>query len=179
MNSPLNGHVHRATAAGADSGALPAAGSPARILCVDDDAALRKLGERLLVRAGYVVDTAADGEEAWAALQHSHYDLLVTDHQMPRLTGVELMRKMQLASMTVPVILISGGLFALPPDVLASLECEAILAKPFTYNQLISVVQEVLRAGVSTKLPRSVRSRVVVEFHGQAEPHQSWGLNER
>lgn len=152
--------------------------SRTRILYVDDDHSLRRLGEQVLVRSGYDVDTADDGAEAWAALHDQEYHLLITDNQMPRLTGLELIRKVCLTRMSVPIILASGALGTLPIDDLPWLESGAMLAKPFTPEQLVSVVREVLRAAVSTRTSTGVRLPVLAQFHVRIEPHRRWGINE-
>ena len=58
-----------------------------RILVVDDDEDERHIDCMMLSRAGYTVDTAADGEEAWKMLLSVSYDLLLSDHNMPRLSA--------------------------------------------------------------------------------------------
>ena len=113
-----------------------------RVLCVDDDAETQRFCQLALVKLGYDVDTAANGAEAWAALSSREYDLLITDNEMPRLTGWELIRKMRVAGMTLPVILMSGEIGATPAD-LVQLQCGALLAKPFTMIQLLSAVHDV------------------------------------
>jgi DNA-binding response OmpR family regulator len=50
----------------------------------------------VLIDAGYQVDVAEDGATAWAALQLSKYDLLITDQFMPKVSGVELPKKITL-----------------------------------------------------------------------------------
>jgi DNA-binding response OmpR family regulator len=65
---------------------------PLRILFVDDEPSIRELGAKALVRAGYEVDTAEDGEVAWGLLQSRRFDLVVTDCHIPRLSGFELLR---------------------------------------------------------------------------------------
>src|SRR6185436_18496899 len=60
----------------------------ASILYVEDDSAIRLCWSELLTCAGYSVTAVADGIEAWEALQSGRYDLLVTDNDMPRLTGM-------------------------------------------------------------------------------------------
>lgn len=60
-----------------------------RILLVDDDASIRHLNTKMLIRAGYEVDDAADGEAGWEALQAKRYDLLITDNFMPKVTGID------------------------------------------------------------------------------------------
>src|SRR5690349_14286804 len=64
-----------------------------RILVVDDDATTRQLNCLLLSRIGYDVDAAENGEQAWHALLATGYDLLITDHNMPLLTGLELVAR--------------------------------------------------------------------------------------
>jgi len=121
-----------------------------RILLVDDCSAIRQLITELLIYSGYEVDTAADGAAAWEALQMKPFNLLITDYDMPRLTGVELVRKLRSASMMLPVILTSGSV---PTEELAqnpSLELAAILPKPFSPEELLGTMTNVLTATVSS-----------------------------
>ena len=137
---------------------LPSPGPPARpplrrepnprqrILVVDDDPSLLKVNAEVLACSGYHVDAAADGAAAWDALQLNHYDLLVTDNNMPKLTGFELIQKLHLAGAALPVILATGA----PPDeqVLryAVAPPAATLLKPYTFDELLEAVKSVLRA---------------------------------
>ena len=61
-----------------------------RVLVADDSLTVRALEHKLIAARGYDVVLAVDGMDAWNALRAGHYDLLVTDVDMPRLTGVEL-----------------------------------------------------------------------------------------
>ena len=63
-----------------------------RILVVDDDAQLADLLAEFLRGAGHAVDVAADGREALRRLQPGAYDLAFIDHQMPGLSGLDLLR---------------------------------------------------------------------------------------
>src|SRR5579859_935677 len=95
---------------GARSGAPlePASSPPRRILVVDDDADIRQLSTDVLIQHGYHVDAAEDGAAAWEALQLKRYDLLVTDNEMPKLSGVELLEKLHAARMALPIIMATG-----------------------------------------------------------------------
>ncbi len=62
-----------------------------RVLVVDDSLTVRELERKLLDGQGYVVDTAVDGMDGWNAIRSSQYDLVITDVDMPRLDGVELL----------------------------------------------------------------------------------------
>ena len=55
-----------------------------RILVVEDELLVRRLNTRMLIYSGYDVDSAEDGAMAWAALQLTKYDLMVTDNEMPK-----------------------------------------------------------------------------------------------
>lgn len=141
----------------------------ARILYAEDDLYVRSIGQRMLTLSGYDVDTASDGAAAWAMLHGSTYDLLLTDNDMPQLTGVELIRKLRLAGITVPVILTSATFAELSPSEFRRVECEAMLAKPFEFEQLRRVVHEVLQAAVSAQSPNGVRVPAWEEFRNRPE----------
>ncbi len=64
--------------------------APARILVVDDDAAIRVTLDALLHHQGYAVATAANGEEALAWLMQSSFDLLLIDPQLPGISAREV-----------------------------------------------------------------------------------------
>lgn len=117
----------------------------ARILVVDDDLDIRQLSADVLVRSGFAVDAAADGLAGWEALRVHNYDLLITDHNLPRLTGLELVQKLRSARMALPVILASGTLPLQEPQWHPGLQLAAILPKPFSPDQLLKTVKEVLR----------------------------------
>ena len=100
----------------------------------------------LLTRSGYHVDTAADGLEALAALRASPYNLLITDHQMPRLTGLQLAAQARLAGMNLPIVLASGSVEALEDTDSERLGFAARLAKPFNAEDLLKTVSQALSA---------------------------------
>lgn len=116
-----------------------------RILLVDDDINIRLLSADLLFHSGYQVDTAGDGESGWEALQTRNYNLLITDNQMPKVSGLELVKKLRSARMALPVILASG---AMPEELnrLPWLQLAATLWKPFTPDELLGTVNRVLCA---------------------------------
>ncbi len=119
---------------------------PHRILVVDDDDSLRQLNMEVLSQNGYAVEAAADGDIAWVTLQENNYDLLITDQKMPRVSGVELLKKLRAARMALPVIMATGTVpqveFALYPW----LQPTAVLLKPYTIPELLGVVHNVLFA---------------------------------
>ena len=61
-----------------------------RVLVVDDSLTVRELERKLLVNRGYDVEVAVDGMDGWNAVRTGHFDLVVTDIDMPRMDGIEL-----------------------------------------------------------------------------------------
>ena len=120
-----------------------------RILVVDDDSDLRRLYAEALARTDYHVAAAEDGAAGWEALQANNYNLLITEHSLPKLTGDELVRKLRAARMAVPVVMAA---VRLPTQELArnpSLQLAAMLPKPFYISELLETVRAVLRAADS------------------------------
>lgn len=116
------------------------------ILYVEDDAALRSLSANLLLKAGYRVEVAEDGQAGWEVLRLGSYDLLITDHEMPRLNGLELVKRLRSAGQTLPVILSSGSVDADEVHQDDWLRVAATLKKPFKPEDLLETVKQVLRA---------------------------------
>ncbi|MEI9864180.1 MAG: response regulator [Limisphaerales bacterium] len=119
-----------------------------RILLVDDDIYIQELNTGALIRAGYDVETADDGAEAWQILnsRSSHFDLLITDNTMPRITGLKLIQKLRSAGMTLPVILTPEIMPVEGFEPRLCLPFNATLPKPFTTTELLNTVGKVLRA---------------------------------
>jgi two-component system, cell cycle sensor histidine kinase and response regulator CckA len=119
-----------------------------RILVVDDDISIRRLSTEMLIRSGYQVDAAADGAAGWKALQGNSYDLVITDNFMPKMTGVEMVKKLHAAGMKLPVIMATA---MLPQEEFVSrpwLHAVTTLLKPFRANDLLSAVKKILAANV-------------------------------
>jgi chemotaxis family two-component system sensor histidine kinase/response regulator PixL len=117
---------------------------PQGILVVDDESAIRDTIAISLVRSGYRVDTARDGADAWKALNQVNYHLLITDHKMPKLTGLELIQKLRSEAMTLPVILISGMMPTEEMQQHPGLRVDATLLKPFAMEALLQAVKNTL-----------------------------------
>ncbi len=121
------------------------------ILAVDEDSDLRRLYTDVLVGPGYRVDVAEDGVAGWEALQAYDYNLLITEHDLPKLTGVELIRKLRAAHMALPVVMAAGRLPTHELTRHRSLQIAAMLVKPFAVDALLDTVQNVLRANASPR----------------------------
>jgi len=146
--------------------------SSRRILLVEDESAIRELSTRTLARAGYQVDAVADAQSGWDALQARRYDLLITDNRMAGLSGSDLILKLRSAHISLPAILASGGI--VPEHVAPGSAFHPVTAlrKPFSTDQLLDMVAEVLRS-VRRTPPASP-----TPFRASRESCLHWGLNE-
>lgn len=121
--------------------------SAQRVLLVEDDAVLRRLMVRLLRLEGHEVEEGRDGVEALEVLDRVRIDLLITDLQMPRMDGGELIRIMSQVYPEIPVIIMSGECDVW--DRFHLHDCPNIhrlLVKPVTVETLMSEVSLVLQA---------------------------------
>ena len=137
---------------------------PKRILVVDDEPLIRQLNKEVLSEFGFIVELAENGAAAWDALQLDHYDLIITDNEMPHVTGVELLQKLHAARTVIPVILVSG---TMPSEELkqpALLWVEATLHKPYAIADLVKTVNKILGA------PKNCRKQLTLKLR---EPNQS------
>src|SRR5579885_3894166 len=79
-----------------------------RILLVEDDRDLQRLLKRALVDAGYVVDTASDGEEGHFLGDTEPYDAVILDLGLPKLDGVTVLERWRKAGKTMPVLILTA-----------------------------------------------------------------------
>jgi DNA-binding NtrC family response regulator len=121
----------------------------AAILVVDDDEYILEFVQLVLVRAGYVVLTAQNGEDAWAIItgQQDEIRLLLTDIVMPdSFDGFELADRARKHQPDLPILLMTGAaLHEYPPEVLLPWE-STLLRKPFSPDRLLTFVRENLEA---------------------------------
>jgi two-component system sensor histidine kinase and response regulator WspE len=87
--------IQTATGSPADTAKLGGDSLAPHILVVDDSHTVREMERRLLVRSGYTVSTAQNGQEAWNLLRLNEYDLLISDVDMPQMNGIELITRVR------------------------------------------------------------------------------------
>jgi DNA-binding NtrC family response regulator len=110
------------------------------LLIVDDDAAIRGILYDLLSEK-YECNTASTAEQALQYLEVEKYDAVLTDIAMPGLTGVELLKRVQLRDEETPVILISGKGSEHDSKSLLALGAFAYVTKPFSLDEIEQVVE--------------------------------------
>jgi DNA-binding response OmpR family regulator len=119
-----------------------------RLLVLEDDRSIRETSVAMLQRAGFVVDSGEDGEAGWEAICKRPYDLIVTDNDMPRLSGFDLLCRMRGAGINWPVVLVSGSV-NLDSRILEFFA--AVLPKPYFLYELVVTVQRVLSQAARAK----------------------------
>lgn len=119
--------------------------SKKKILLVDDDLAIRILYTRVLLAAGFEIQTAHHGKEALNLIPDFSPDLIILDLVMPEQEGIETILKLQQQNRALPILAISGAVGA--PEYLnvaGLLGARRTLKKPITPEQLLAAVQSVL-----------------------------------
>ena len=111
------------------------------MLVVDDDEVNRSVAEMLLESAGLRVDTAEDGQVAIGMVQHTDYDLILMDMQMPILDVVEATREIRrLPGMqATPIIAITANAFIEDRNICLDAGMNDFLSKPFDPKRLYAI----------------------------------------
>ncbi|MBC8356464.1 MAG: response regulator [Planctomycetes bacterium] len=123
--------------------------SERRILVAEDNAALASVVRFNLERAGFQVTVAYNGRLAWEAVQEDDFDLIVTDQQMPEMTGCEFCEKLRTldAYRDKPVIMLTAkGMELELPRLKAELGIAATFLKPFSPKEIVTAVEDHLEA---------------------------------
>lgn len=115
----------------------------AKILIIDDDEDIRSLIQRLLEREGYDVLVAEDGIEGMEAFVNGSPDIVITDLYMPRLKGIDTIKRMRDINADTKIIAITGGGGCSPKSLLSDARgvgAAATLVKPFDPSALLDAV---------------------------------------
>ncbi len=124
-----------------------------RVLVAEDNPAMLGVVRYSLQEAGLEVTTAKNGMAAWTLLNETDFDLVVTDFNMPGMTGGELCECMRKNARLerVPIILLTARGFELDEAYFTdTLKVNALVPKPFSPRELRQVVQDLLAADVSS-----------------------------
>ncbi len=123
--------------------------SEVKILVCDDEPHIVHVVSSKLRNAGFEVITAVDGEEAFAVAQQEHPQLIITDYQMPFLSGLELCTKLRGTDglSDVPVIMLTARGFSLGDDDTGNTNIKKVLPKPFSPREILRTVEDLLSVG--------------------------------
>ncbi len=118
-----------------------------KILAVDDSATMRRILKNTLSRAGYTdVVEAEDGVDAWAKLQAGGFNFIITDWNMPNMSGLEFVNAVRESEQfkTIPIIMVTTR--SVKDDIIAAMKAGAnnYVVKPFTPDTLKEKIASVL-----------------------------------
>ncbi|MBJ6765811.1 response regulator [Myxococcaceae bacterium JPH2] len=144
------------------------------VLVADDEPAVLEVLSQVVEDLGHDVVQARDGEEALGLARARSPHLVVTDHVMPRMSGVELCRRMKAEPVLhhVPVILLSGVLSTGTPD------AWAFLNKPFEITDFEALVRQSLEAEPPPPAPANTTAEALGQWVGQALQGPLWQARE-
>jgi len=118
-----------------------------KVLLCDDEIPILKAAEFKLKKAGFAVQCAHDGEAAWSLISQVFPDLIISDYQMPRLDGIQLLTRVRNFEPTsqTPFILLTGKGFELDrAELEKTLKVTEVLPKPFSPRDLLERVISIL-----------------------------------
>ena len=119
--------------------------TPRCLLLIDDDAACRTTIAFLLQRLGHTVTAAENGSVGLTILRQMPVDVVMTDLNMPGLTGWDVARLAKAMRPRLPVVLVTGCAHAISPDQLELQFVDAILPKPFGVAAMQAVIGALTR----------------------------------
>lgn len=116
------------------------------VLVVDDEAHIVQVVSLKLRNAGYDVITAVDGEEGYELACRERPDLIITDYQMPYMTGLELCKQLVRNTQTsnIPVLMLTARGYALDDEDLTLGNIKDVLSKPFSPRLIVAQVNKLL-----------------------------------
>jgi signal transduction histidine kinase/CheY-like chemotaxis protein len=117
------------------------------ILVVDDEALMVDVTRQILERLGYIVVGRTSSEEALQAFREDpdRFDLVITDHRMPKLTGVQLARELMAVRPGVPIILCTGFSDDIGPEEAKRVGIRAYMMKPVTIKDMDNLIKSILK----------------------------------
>jgi CheY-like chemotaxis protein len=129
---------------------------PKRILLCDDEIHILRAAEFKLKRAGYEVQIASDGQEAWELIEAQPPDILVTDYQMPRMDGFQLTERCRQNPdlQELPILMLTAKGFEISHEELAGKwNVRGVIAKPFSPRELLETIEKVLSDSETPTVP--------------------------
>ncbi len=117
-----------------------------KVLIADDEIHIIHVVAIKLRNNGYEVIAANNGAEAYELACSEHPDIVVTDYQMPFVTGIELIEKLRKneATMHIPTILLTARSFAITQEMQETLGVQECLSKPFSPKELLKTIEDIL-----------------------------------
>ena len=141
------------------SGRLAQVSAGVRVLVVDDEPSYREGLQVALGAEGFIVDVAADGEEALAMFEALEPEIVLLDVMLPRLSGIDVCRRIRSMADT-PVIMVSARREEIDTVVGLEVGADDYVAKPYRVRELVARMRTVMRRS---------RTRPINSFNGTAQ----------
>ena len=114
-----------------------------KILVVDDEEILRMLIADTLSFEGYEVEEAQDGQEGFDKAATGQYDVILLDYMMPKLTGLEVLQKLQPLELGIPIVMLTAKAQQSDREIVAQFGANYFMPKPFSPAELVTLIRQV------------------------------------
>ncbi len=139
-----------------------------KILVAEDDQVLADGLSRGLRAAGYVVDHAADGSQAEAALGAQRFDLLILDLGLPKIAGLDVLRRLRARNDDTPVLILTAGDSVEQRVRGLDIGADDFMAKPFALSELEARVRALVRRRMGASVPLLKHGQLTYDQVGRA-----------
>jgi heavy metal response regulator len=136
-----------------------------KILLVEDDKGIARFVKKGLLENSFSVDVAFDGEDGLFLALHRGYDLIILDIMLPKMDGIEILKRMRRTEIQTPVIFLTAK--DSEKDIVQGLNSGAddYITKPFSFNELLARIRALLRREKSSGFsPRLQVADLILEF---------------
>ena len=142
---------HAQPGAGEGGGRADAVAQQPLVLVVDDSITVRRVTQRLLLREGFRVALAADGLQALESLQGERPAVVLSDIEMPRMDGFDLLRNIRADAdlRDLPVVMITSRIAEKHREHARELGADHYLGKPYSEDELLGLIRRYVRAGAA------------------------------
>jgi two-component system, OmpR family, alkaline phosphatase synthesis response regulator PhoP len=121
-----------------------------KILVVDDESSIVTLLQYNLEQAGYIVETASDGQEGYDAVLKTKPDLIILDLMLPKMDGMEVCKALRLQKINTPIIMLTAKDEEFDKVLGLELGADDYMTKPFSPREVTARVKAVLRRSYAT-----------------------------
>ena len=129
-----------------ETAAVPGGKSNFTVLVADDNDVAQRLCKRVLEKAGFTVLIAVDGLQAVDVAMKQHPSMILMDVAMPGIDGLEAMRRIKAAMLSMPIVIASAHSMASDRERFLAAGADDVLSKPFRLADLIAIVQKLATA---------------------------------
>lgn len=137
-----------------------------RLLLIEDNELQREALKTGLASTGYVVDACADGEDGLWHAMHNDYDLVILDVMLPKVSGLEILRRLRAAERSVPILMLTARDGVEDRVEGLDLGADDYLTKPFAFSELLARVRAHIRRRHGTPKPLITIGDLVLDSVG-------------